>query len=99
MRTLTVIPLAIATLFLTSCGTDTDDPILEQMKAADITTGGMDEESAREMVGFVCKSREGLSHEWVVRMLGTATEGTWSAPEVEDFVELSYANGCPDSRP
>lgn len=88
----------MAALFLTSCGTDTDDPILDQMQAAEITTGGMDEESAREMVGFVCESRQGLSHERVVGMLGTVTEGTWSAPEIEDFVELSYANGCPDVR-
>lgn len=99
MRTLKVIPLAILVLFLSSCGTDTDDPILNQMKAAEITTGGMDEESAREMVGFVCESRQGLSHERVVGMLGTATNDTWSAHETEDFVELAYANGCPDSRP
>lgn len=99
MRTLTIIPLAILALFLTSCGTDTDDPILDQMEAAGITTGGMDEESAREMVGFVCKSREGLSHEWVMGMLVTATEGIWSAPETEDFVELAYTGGCLDSRP
>lgn len=95
MRILKVIPLVIAALFLSSCGTDTEDPILDQMEAAGITTGGMDEESAQEMVGFVCESRQGLSHERVVGMLGTTTGSTWSAPEIEDFVELAYANGCP----
>lgn len=82
MRGLKVIPLAILIPFLSSCGTDTDDPILDQMKAAEIVTGGMDGEKGRKMVG----------------MLGTATKNTWSAHETEDFVELAYANGCPDSR-
>lgn len=99
LRTLRVIPLTKISLSQTAWGTDTDDPILDQMKAAEITTGGMDEENAREMVGFVCESRQGLSHERVVGMLGTATKDTWSAHETEDFVELSYANGCPNSRP
>lgn len=98
MCTFKVITLAIAALFLSSCGTDTYDSILGQMEAAEITTGGMDEENAQEMLGFVRESRQGLSSERVVGMLGTATDSTWSPHEIEDFVELAYANECPESR-
>lgn len=99
MKTLRILTLIIAGIALTGCSTgpNTDDPLTTQMKDANITVGGLTDQDAQKAVTAVCNGRDSdLSHGWVLDTVRMSVDGKWSDGEAERFLDIAYANECPE---
>lgn len=101
MKTLRILTLIIAGIALTGCSTspNTDDPLTTQMEDANITVGGITDQDAQKAITSICNTRDNdLSHGWVLDTLRMTFEGNWSDGEAERFLDIAYANECPEYR-
>ena len=99
MKTLRILTLIVTAVALTGCSTghNTDDPLTTQMEDANITMGGITDQGAQKTVTAICNARDNdLSHDWALDTIRVEFNGDWSDDEAERFLNIAYANGCPE---